>query len=170
MLTKVKDTLPKQSNVVNHIPCSCGQVYIGETKQRLETKQRDWRNTRMPVRAVWWRNRLWQSMHGRTTTQSTWRRYRCWTGPKDKGNYCWRRPCTSRWHLQRNTLTGTEGWRSWVADIFSAVHGYNFRTIITFTLMMTEAFSQNIGKIFQANFGIRELFFSILECVNVLEC
>ena len=34
---KVKDTLPKQSNVVNRIPCSCGQVYIGETKQRLDT-------------------------------------------------------------------------------------------------------------------------------------
>ena len=33
MLTKVKDTLPpgKQSNVVYRIPCSCGQVYIGET-------------------------------------------------------------------------------------------------------------------------------------------
>ena len=39
MLTKVKDTLPpgKQSNVVYRIPCSCGQVYIGETKRRLET-------------------------------------------------------------------------------------------------------------------------------------
>ena len=35
MLTKVKDTLPlgKQSNVVYRIPCSCGQVYIGETMQ-----------------------------------------------------------------------------------------------------------------------------------------
>ena len=40
MLTKVKDTLPlgKQSNVVYRIPCSCGQVYIGETKRRLETR------------------------------------------------------------------------------------------------------------------------------------
>ena len=28
----------QQSNVVYHIPCSCGQVYIGETKQRLETR------------------------------------------------------------------------------------------------------------------------------------
>ena len=37
MLTKVKDTLPlgKQSNVVYCIPCSCGQVYIGETRRRL---------------------------------------------------------------------------------------------------------------------------------------
>ena len=36
MLTKVKDTLPivKQSNVVYHIPYSCGQIYIGETKLR----------------------------------------------------------------------------------------------------------------------------------------
>ena len=34
MLTKVKDTLPigKQSNVVYRITCSCGQVYIGETR------------------------------------------------------------------------------------------------------------------------------------------
>ena len=40
MLTKVKDTLPlgKQSNVVYRIPCSCGQVYIGETRRRLETR------------------------------------------------------------------------------------------------------------------------------------
>ena len=40
MLTKVKDTLPpgKQYNVVYRIPCSCGQVYIGETKRRLETE------------------------------------------------------------------------------------------------------------------------------------
>ena len=38
MLTKVKDILPlgKQSNVVYRIPCSCSQVYIGETKRRLE--------------------------------------------------------------------------------------------------------------------------------------
>ena len=42
MLTKVKDTLPgKQSNVVYRIPCSCGQVYIGETKQRLETRLKE---------------------------------------------------------------------------------------------------------------------------------
>ena len=39
MLTKVKDILPlvKQSNVVYRIPCSCSQIYIGETKWRLET-------------------------------------------------------------------------------------------------------------------------------------
>ena len=40
MLTKVKGTLPldRQSNVVYHIPCSCGQVYIGEIKWILETR------------------------------------------------------------------------------------------------------------------------------------
>ena len=43
MLTKVNDTLPlgKQSNVVYRIPCSCGQVYIEETKQRLETRLKE---------------------------------------------------------------------------------------------------------------------------------
>ena len=46
MLTKVKDTLPpgKQSNVVYRIPCSCGQVYTGETKRRLETRLKEHRD------------------------------------------------------------------------------------------------------------------------------
>ena len=36
-LTKVKDPLPttKKSNVVYEVPCTCGKVYIGETKRRL---------------------------------------------------------------------------------------------------------------------------------------
>ena len=40
MMTRVKDALPicKQSNVVYPIPCSCGQVHIGETKRRLEMR------------------------------------------------------------------------------------------------------------------------------------
>ena len=40
MLTKVKDTVPlgKQSNVVYRILCSCGQVYSGETRRRLEMR------------------------------------------------------------------------------------------------------------------------------------
>ena len=43
MLTMVKDTLPigKQSNVVYHIPCSCGLVYIRETRRRLETRLKE---------------------------------------------------------------------------------------------------------------------------------
>ena len=43
MLNKVKDTLPfgKQFNVVYHIPCSCGQVYIVETRRRLEMKMKE---------------------------------------------------------------------------------------------------------------------------------
>ena len=46
MLTKVKDTLPlcKQSNVVYRIPCSCAQVYIRETKRRLETRLKEHRD------------------------------------------------------------------------------------------------------------------------------
>ena len=83
MLTRVKDTPPmgKQSNAVHCIPCSCGQVYTGETKQRLETRLRDGN-----------KSAIWQSMCGRTTTPSTGRRHLCWT--RDKENYCWRRPCT----------------------------------------------------------------------------
>ena len=43
MLTKVKDPLPveKQANVVYKVPCSCGKVYIGETKRRLETRLKE---------------------------------------------------------------------------------------------------------------------------------
>ena len=43
MLTKVKDTLPteKHSRVVYRVPCSCGQVYIGETVRRLETRMKE---------------------------------------------------------------------------------------------------------------------------------
>ena len=46
MLTKVKDTLPlgKHSNVVYNIPCSYGQVYIEETKQRLEMRLKEHRD------------------------------------------------------------------------------------------------------------------------------
>ena len=46
MLTKVMDTLPlgKQSNVVYRIPCSCGQVYIRETRRRLETRLKEHRD------------------------------------------------------------------------------------------------------------------------------
>ena len=43
MLTKVKDTLPtgKQFNVVYRIPGNCGQVYGGETRQRLEMRLKE---------------------------------------------------------------------------------------------------------------------------------
>ena len=38
--SKVKDPLPmkKQANVVYEVPCTCGKVYIGETRRRLETR------------------------------------------------------------------------------------------------------------------------------------
>ena len=47
MLTRVKDPLPveKQSMVVYQIPCSCGQVYIGETIRQLETRLREHKGT-----------------------------------------------------------------------------------------------------------------------------
>ena len=43
LLTKVKDPLPttKQWNVVYEVPCTCGKVYIGETKRRLETRLKE---------------------------------------------------------------------------------------------------------------------------------
>ena len=43
MLTNVKDPLPveKQANVVYEIPCTCGKVYIGETKRRLGTRLKE---------------------------------------------------------------------------------------------------------------------------------
>ena len=46
MLTKVKDPLlmEKQAKVVYRIPCSCGEVYIGETVRRLETRVKEHRD------------------------------------------------------------------------------------------------------------------------------
>ena len=43
LLTKVKDPLPmeKQANVVYEVPCTCGKVYIGETRRRLETRLKE---------------------------------------------------------------------------------------------------------------------------------
>ena len=47
LLTKVKDPLPikKQANVVYEVPCTCGQVYIGETRRRLGTRLKEHRDT-----------------------------------------------------------------------------------------------------------------------------
>ena len=46
LLTKVKDPLPveKQLNVVYEVPCTCGKVYIGETKRRLGTQLKEHRD------------------------------------------------------------------------------------------------------------------------------
>ena len=43
LLTKVKDPLPaeKQANVVYEVPCTCGKVYIGETKRCLEIRLKE---------------------------------------------------------------------------------------------------------------------------------
>ena len=47
MLTRVKDPLPieKGSIVVYQIPCSCGQVYIGKTNRKLETRIKEHKDT-----------------------------------------------------------------------------------------------------------------------------
>ena len=46
MLCKVKDTLAleKKSKVVYQVPCSCGEIYIGETLRRLETRMKEHRD------------------------------------------------------------------------------------------------------------------------------
>ena len=46
LLTKVKDPLPieKQANIVYEVPCTCGQVYIGETRRRLGTRLKEHRD------------------------------------------------------------------------------------------------------------------------------
>ena len=43
VLTWVKDPLPmeKRPKIVYQIPCSCGKVYIGEIRSRLETRLRE---------------------------------------------------------------------------------------------------------------------------------
>ena len=43
LLTEVEDPLPteKQSSVVYEVPCTCGKVYIGETKRRLGTRLKE---------------------------------------------------------------------------------------------------------------------------------
>ena len=81
MLTKVKDTLPlgKQSNVVYRIPCSCGQVYIGETRQRLETRLKEHRDAcergmmkKSAVAEHAWENH--HPIHWKETTAGPWQR------------------------------------------------------------------------------------------------
>ena len=46
MLTKVKDPLlaEKQANVVYEVPCTCGKVYIGETRRRFGTTLKEQKN------------------------------------------------------------------------------------------------------------------------------
>ena len=43
VLTRVKDPLPmeKRSKVMCQIPCSCGKIYICETRRKLETRLRE---------------------------------------------------------------------------------------------------------------------------------
>ena len=41
MRVKDQDPLEKKSNVVYHVPCSCGRVYIGEMKRALETRMKE---------------------------------------------------------------------------------------------------------------------------------
>ena len=69
LLTKVKDPHPaeKQLNVYK-VPCTCGMVYIGETKRRLETRLKEHKE-------VWTKNLSDRSAIANTprrmTTQST---------------------------------------------------------------------------------------------------
>ena len=49
LLTKAKDPLliDKQSNIVYEVPCTCGKMYIGQTKRRLETRIEEHKNACM---------------------------------------------------------------------------------------------------------------------------
>ena len=122
----------------------------------------------------------------RTTTPTTGRRHQCSAGPGDKGNYCRRRPCTSKWHQLKSTSTGTkagqlksnstrteagdpslldcidkEAGRDVRTDLkpsVTSIHVYPqwctaiecwyYVLFFNFALMMTEAFSWNIGQFF----------------------
>ena len=44
-LVRVKDPIPieQKSGVAYEVPCSCGKVYIGETKRTLETRMKEHR-------------------------------------------------------------------------------------------------------------------------------
>ena len=104
ILTKVKDTY--YLLVSNPMWYSCGQVYTGETRWRLETRlkeQRDscgrgvmeksavaeheWEN----YHPIYWARETTVLDHGRGQEPLV----------KDKSRW-WRRPCTFRWHSQRN--------------------------------------------------------------------
>ena len=58
----------KQANVVYEIPCTCGKVYIGETKRRLGTRLEKQRMLALDARP---RSQQSLSMPGRRTTPST---------------------------------------------------------------------------------------------------
>ena len=63
-LVRVKDPIPmEKSGVVYEVPCSCGKVYIGETKRTLETRMKEHRA------AASWRSQQLQNMPGRMDIQ-----------------------------------------------------------------------------------------------------
>ena len=184
MLTRVKNTIPigKQSNVVYPIPSSCGQVFIAETKQRLEARLKEYWD------ACEWgmteKSAVAKPCVGKWPPHQLEGRHWCWTEPGDGGNYCWRRPCTFRWHMQKSASTGTEGWRSrvtgphWWGDrkggaiLTNLSHPMmcilSFVLSFTFTLMITEVSSWNIGKVFFRSYIslYRRTLFSVYARAN----
>lgn len=73
MLSRVNDTLPaeKQSNVVCELLCSCGEIYIGKTKWRLDIRLKE-------HQIVCRRGMTGISEHGTTFTALTGRKQHCW--------------------------------------------------------------------------------------------
>ena len=184
MLTKVKDTLPpgKQSNVVYRIPCSCGQVYIVETKRRLETRLKEHRD-------AWERGMMEKS----AVTEHAWEHHHPihWeeTTVLDHGRGQ-KLLAKEALHIQMTPVEerfnrdgGLEVPGCWTAvmrrqggrsnphrpltfnDVSSVVQiATLFRTSFTFALMTTGAFSRNVGKvIFRTQVGNRYLCSSQLR-------
>jgi len=98
----------QQSNVVHHVPCSCGQVYIGETKQRLETRPKEHRDTceRGTMERLDVAEHVWESHH-----PINWEETSVLGRAGGQGELLLKEAL----HIQMTPATGEEGWRSWVA-------------------------------------------------------
>ena len=117
-------------------------------------------------------------------------RLRLVAGSWSRGQKSWSRPWTSRWHLQRSASTGTEGWDPGLLDHIDEETGREeqssptfdlhwhpvmyphhcmtikklmFSHYFYFSLMITEACSQNVSKVFRVEVGIRELYFPFMR-------
>ena len=110
MLTKVKDPLPieKQANVVYEIPCTCGKVYIGETKRHLGTRL-NLRSTRMPALEATPTSQRSPNMLGQRTTPSTGVALRFCSTLATPWSWWWRKAFAYSLRRRTHVSTGTVG-------------------------------------------------------------